>query len=268
GRLTGPDTGPGRLPEPVAIAAVARRLLARRESRPDLAGRHGVVTAGGTRGYLDPVRFLGNASSGKQGYAFAVTAAARRARVTLVAANTARPAPAGVELVRVTSTEDLHKAVLAAAAGADAVVMAAAPADFRPAAYSEQKIKKTGGDAAPDLALVRTVDVAAAVGAGKPAGQVLVAFAAETHDALDNARAKLARKNADLIVVNDVSGGRTFGSDLNAATVLTAAGGMHELPERTKEDLAHPLCDLVIGLLPDLSTIPDLTATTAPPADR
>ncbi len=249
GRLTGPDTGPGRLPEPVGIAAVARRLLARGVRAPDLAGRHVVVTAGGTREYLDPVRFLGNASSGKQGYAFAVTAAARGARVTLVAANTALADPAGVDLVRVTSTEDLHKAVQEAAADADAVVMAAAPADFRPATYSEQKIKKLDDGSAPTVELVRTTDVAAELGAAKRPGQVLVAFAAETHDALANARGKLTRKNADLIVVNDVSGGRTFGADVTAATLLTAAGQVHDIPECTKEDLADTVWDVVLDLL-------------------
>jgi phosphopantothenoylcysteine decarboxylase/phosphopantothenate--cysteine ligase len=250
GRLTGPDTGRGRLPDPAAIFAVATRLLARPAATPDLAGRHVVVTAGGTREHLDPVRFLGNSSSGKQGYAFAVTAAARGARVTLVAANTALPDPAGVDLVRVVSTEDLHKAVLAAAADADAVVMAAAPADFRPASYSEHKIKKGGDGGVPELTLVRTVDVAAELGAVKRPGQVLVAFAAETRDAIANARAKLARKNADLIVVNDVSGGRAFGADTNAATVLDAAGNATEIPECTKTELADAVWDLVLGRLP------------------
>jgi phosphopantothenoylcysteine decarboxylase/phosphopantothenate--cysteine ligase len=250
GRLTGPDTGPGRLPEPAAIFAVASRLLGRRAGALDLSGRHVVVTAGGTREYLDPVRFLGNASSGKQGYAFALTAAARGARVTLVAANTALPDPAGVEVVRVVSTEDLHKAVLAAAADADAVVMAAAPADFRPASYSEHKIKKGDGGGAPELTLVRTTDVAAEVGAAKRPGQVLVAFAAETRDAVANARGKLTRKNADLIVVNDVSGGRTFGADTNAATVLDTAGNATDIPECTKDELADAVWDLVLRRLP------------------
>ena len=247
GRLTGPDTGRGRLPEPAAIFAVARRLLSRGVPALDLAGRHVVVTAGGTREYLDPVRFLGNASSGKQGYALALAAAARGARVTLVAANTALPDPAGVAVVRVVSTEDMHKAVLAACADADAVVMAAAPADFRPAAYSARKIKKSDSGGAPELELVRTVDVAAEVGAAKRPGQVLVAFAAETHDALDNARGKLVRKNADLIVVNDVSGGRTFGSETNAATVLDAAGNATDIPECTKDELAEAVLDLVVA---------------------
>ena len=129
------------------------------------------------------------------------------------------------------------------------LVMAAAPADFRPAAYSAQKIKKSEDGGVPTLALVRTTDVAAELGAAKPVGQVLVAFAAETHDALANARAKLARKKADLIVVNDVSGGRTFGADVNAATVLTASGHVHDIPECTKEDLADMVWDIVLGLL-------------------
>src|SRR3954468_6156457 len=133
GRLTGADTGPGRRPEPAEIFAVAQRLLARGNLPADLAGRHVVVSAGGTREPLDPVRFLGNRSSGRQGYAFARTAAARGAEVTLVAANVALPDPAGVDLVRVGTTEELRVAVLDAATGADAVVMAAAPADFRPA---------------------------------------------------------------------------------------------------------------------------------------
>ena len=144
GRLTGADSGKGRLPDPAAIFAVATRVLARGAQEPtDLAGRHVVVTAGGTREPLDPVRFLGNRSSGKQGYAFATTAVARGARVTLVAANVALPDPAGVDLVRVGSTAELRAATLAAAEDADVVIMAAAPADFRPATVATGKIKKT-----------------------------------------------------------------------------------------------------------------------------
>jgi len=252
GRLTGPDTGRGRLPEPAEIFAVARRLLARGgPAGPDLAGRHVLVTAGGTREYLDPVRFLGNASSGKQGYAFAVTAAARGARVTLVAANTALPDPAGVDVVRVVTTGELRDAVLAASPAAAAVVMAAAPADFRPTAYSAYKIKKTDDGGAPAIELTRTPDIAAELGGRKPAGQVLVAFAAETHDALPNARAKLARKKADLIVVNDVSAGRVFGSDESSATVLSADGTVADIPQCPKEDLADRVWDEVVKILGD-----------------
>jgi phosphopantothenoylcysteine decarboxylase/phosphopantothenate--cysteine ligase len=261
GRLTGPDSGKGRLPEPAEILAVAQRLL-RRPPAPgqpaaraaDLAGRHVVVSAGGTREHLDPVRFLGNASSGKQGYAFARTAVARGARVTLVAANTALPDPAGVDVVAVVSTEEMRKAVLEAAAGADAVVMAAAPADFRPTGYSAQKIRKSDHDGGTlTVSLTRTPDIAAELGERKRPGQVLVAFAAETtaetHDAVASARAKLARKKADLIVLNDVSGGRTFGSEVTSATVLSAAGEVTDIPESSKEDLADRVWDLVLQRL-------------------
>src|SRR5689334_16779006 len=183
GRLTGADSGKGRLPEPAEIFAVARRLL-----RPgaDVAGLHGrrvVVTAGGTREPLDPVRYLGNRSSGKQGYAFARTAVARGAQVTLIAANVTLPDPAGVTLIRVGTTEELRKATLEAAADADAVIMSAAPADFRPAEYAASKIKKSKTGEAPTLRLVTNPDIAAELGERKRPGQVLVAFAAETDEA-------------------------------------------------------------------------------------
>ena len=223
GRLTGADTGKGRLPEPEEIFAVARAVLRRGGPvRPDLAGRHVVVTAGGTREPLDPVRYLGNRSSGKQGYAFARTAIARGARVTLVAANVALPDPAGVEIVPVGTTAELRDATLAAAVDADVVIMAAAPADYRPVRYQPQKIKKDG--AAPTLELVTNPDIAAELGATRRPGQLLVIFAAETHDAVASGRAKLARKRADLVVVNEVGEGRAFGTDDNAATVLDAGG--------------------------------------------
>ena len=245
GRLTGADTGKGRLPDPEEIFAVARRLLARGAGEPDLAGRHVVVTAGGTREPLDPVRFIGNRSSGKQGYAFARTAAARGARVTLVAANSALPDPAGVTVVRVGTTEELRAATLAAAADADAVVMAAAPSDFRPAAYSEKKIKKVADGEPPVIELVTNPDIAAEIGAAKRSGQILVAFAAETHDAMTHGARKLADKRADLIVINEVGPGRAFGTDSNAAVVLGADGSRVELAEQPKEDLADAVWDLV-----------------------
>lgn len=252
GRLAGADSGKGRLPEPAELYAVATRVLARGLPEPDLAGRTVVVTAGGTREPLDPVRFLGNRSSGKQGYAFARTAVARGATVRLVAANVDLPDPAGAEVVRVETTAQLHRAAVDAAAGADVVVMAAAPCDFRPAEYAAEKIKKSGGgDRGPTLELVATVDVAAAIGAGKPAGQVLVAFAAETTDSAEqaqaHARAKLAGKGADLIVLNQVGAGAAggFGADTNAATVLGADGTQAELAERSKDELADAVWDLV-----------------------
>ncbi|BFU43795.1 bifunctional phosphopantothenoylcysteine decarboxylase/phosphopantothenate--cysteine ligase CoaBC [Krasilnikovia sp. MM14-A1004] len=248
GRLTGADTGKGRLPEPEEIFAIARRVL--RRVRPDLAGRHVVVTAGGTREPLDPVRFLGNRSSGKQGYALARTAVARGARVTLIAANVALPTPAGVDLVEVGTTEDLRKAVLVAAADADAVVMAAAPADFRPAAVADRKIKKTDSGTAPTIELVTNPDIAAELGAAKRPGQVLVAFAAETHDALPNARAKLVRKRADLIVVNEVGVDRVFGAESNTVTLVGADDTLVELGELPKDDVSDAIWDAVLTRLP------------------
>jgi phosphopantothenoylcysteine decarboxylase/phosphopantothenate--cysteine ligase len=250
GRLTGADTGKGRLPDPEEIFAVALRLLRRGEqSGTDLAGRSVVITAGGTREPLDPVRFLGNRSSGKQGYAFARTAVARGAAVTLVSANVTLPDPAGVTVVRVGTTEELRKATVAAAEGADVIVMAAAPADFRPADVSASKIKKADDGGAPALRLVTNPDIAAELGGRKPPGQLLVAFAAETADAIDNARAKLARKRADLIVVNEVGVDKVFGKETNAVTVLGADGMAVEIGEADKEDVADAVWDLVSARL-------------------
>ncbi|HKS99942.1 MAG TPA: bifunctional phosphopantothenoylcysteine decarboxylase/phosphopantothenate--cysteine ligase CoaBC [Rugosimonospora sp.] len=249
GRLTGADTGKGRLPEPAEIFEVALRVLARGAGAQDFTGRHVVVTAGGTREPLDPVRFLGNRSSGKQGYAFARTAAARGARVTLVAANVALPDPAGVSVLRVGTTEEMRKAVVEAAADADAVVMAAAPADFRPASYQPAKIKKSDSGGGLTLELVPTPDIAAELGERKPSGQVLVAFAAETHNALEHGRAKLLRKRADLIVINEVGPHKGFGTEVNAATVLGADGSVTQTGELRKDDLADRVWDLVYALL-------------------
>ncbi|TDC65041.1 bifunctional phosphopantothenoylcysteine decarboxylase/phosphopantothenate--cysteine ligase CoaBC [Micromonospora sp. KC207] len=247
GRLTGADTGKGRLPDPAEIFAVIRRALARGPHAPaDLAGRHVVVTAGGTREPLDPVRFLGNRSSGKQGYAFARSAVARGARVTLIAANVALADPAGVDLVRVGTTEELREATVQAAAEADAVVMAAAPADFRPATYTPAKIKKSDARP-PTIELVTNPDIAAELGRRRRPEQVLVVFAAETGDAEANGRAKLARKRADLIVINEVGPDKVFGAETNAATVIGADGSMRTLPEQSKEDLADGVWDLVVA---------------------
>ena len=228
GRLTGADTGKGRLPEPAEIFDLCRDLLARGATRPDLAGRHVLVSAGGTREYLDPVRFLGNRSSGLQGYALARAAAARGAEVTLVAANVTLPDPAGVKVVHVSTTAELRDAVLSAAPSADAVVMAAAPADFRPTAVSEAKIKKSEDGSAPTLDLTQNPDILREISTDRARpGSVIVGFAAETGDdtgtVLDLARAKLARKGCDLLVVNDVSGGAVFGSPDNEAVILAAS---------------------------------------------
>ncbi|WP_406081576.1 bifunctional phosphopantothenoylcysteine decarboxylase/phosphopantothenate--cysteine ligase CoaBC [Micromonospora sp. NBC_00858] len=254
GRLTGVDTGKGRLPDPAEIFAVARRVLARGGHAPaDLVGRRVVVTAGGTREPLDPVRFLGNRSSGKQGYAFARAAVARGARVTLVSANVSLTDPAGVDLVRVGTTAELREATLKAAVEADAVVMAAAPADFRPATYAAGKIKKSDDGVAPTIELVTNPDIAAELGQRKRPEQLLVVFAAETGEAEANGRAKLARKRADLIVVNEVGPDKVFGADTNTVTVIGADGSVSRLPEQAKEDVADIVWDLVVARLPGRS---------------
>ncbi|GAB2990383.1 bifunctional phosphopantothenoylcysteine decarboxylase/phosphopantothenate--cysteine ligase CoaBC [Nocardioides montaniterrae] len=257
GRLTGKDTGKGRLPEPVEIFEICRDVLARglsAGSTTDLAGRHVVVSAGGTRERLDPVRFLGNSSSGRQGYALARAAAARGAEVTLVAANVTLPDPAGVKVVAVETTAELRDAVLAAASDADAVVMAAAPADFRPVATSSVKIKKSEDGSAPVIELEQNPDILKQLSHERPrAGAVIVGFAAETGDStggvLDLARAKLARKGCDLLVVNDVSGGAVFGQDDNEAVILGADGTSTEVPRGSKSALAHVIWDQVAARL-------------------
>ncbi|MEU8763902.1 bifunctional phosphopantothenoylcysteine decarboxylase/phosphopantothenate--cysteine ligase CoaBC [Streptomyces sp. NPDC048659] len=250
GRLTGVDTGKGRLPDPGEIFEVCRNVLARGVTAPDLAGRHVVVSAGGTREPLDPVRYLGNRSSGKQGYALAKAAAARGARVTLVAANAALPDPAGVDVVHVGTAVQLREAVLKAVADADAVVMAAAVADFRPAAYAPGKIKKTDDGGAPTIELVRNPDILAELAAERALpGQVVVGFAAETDDVLANGRAKLRRKGCDLLVVNEVGERKTFGSEENEAVVLAADGTETPVPYGPKEALAETVWDLVLPRL-------------------
>ncbi|MDQ6526075.1 bifunctional phosphopantothenoylcysteine decarboxylase/phosphopantothenate--cysteine ligase CoaBC [Nocardioides sp. LHD-245] len=263
GRLTGADTGKGRLPDPEEIFEVARDVLARSGAggagRPgvgvhDLAGRQVVVSAGGTREYLDPVRFLGNRSSGRQGYALARAAASRGAEVTLIAANVDLTDPAGVKVVRVGSTAELRDAVLTATASADAVVMAAAPADFRPTEASEVKIKKADDGSAPSITLQQNPDILKEISTHRARPEaVIVGFAAETGDAtgsvLDLARAKLARKGCDLLVVNDVSGGAVFGSTDNEAVILGSDGSAVDVPHGTKSALAHLIWDQVVTRL-------------------
>jgi phosphopantothenoylcysteine decarboxylase / phosphopantothenate---cysteine ligase len=254
GRLTGADSGAGRLPEPAEIFSAAVRLLARGSAglSQDLAGRTVVVSAGGTREELDPVRFLGNWSSGRQGYAFAETAVARGAKVTVVAANVSLPDPAGSRVVRVTSARQLHEAMLAEAlaaegGGADAVVMAAAVADFRPATRQEAKIKKdaTADDVPAPIELVRNPDILAELSARRAPGQVVVGFAAETELDLAGSRAKLARKGCDLLVVNRVGDGLAFGTPDNEAIVLGADGSQTEITKVAKDVLADQVWDLV-----------------------
>jgi phosphopantothenoylcysteine decarboxylase / phosphopantothenate---cysteine ligase len=256
GRLTGPDSGPGRLPEPPDVAALAELVLARGAGAlaQDLTGRRVVVSAGGTREPLDPVRFLGNRSSGMQGWALARVAAARGAEVVLVAANVEAPAPFGVRVVPVESAEQLRTAMLTEAPAADVVVMAAAVADFRPASVADTKLKKGSAAEPAAVELVRNPDVLVELVAARPAGQVVVGFAAETGDAegdvLAHGRAKLARKGVDLLVVNDVSAGRVFGRADNEVTVLAADGTALPVPAGRKDAVAAGIWDAVVPVLP------------------
>ncbi|CAN5419020.1 bifunctional phosphopantothenoylcysteine decarboxylase/phosphopantothenate--cysteine ligase CoaBC [soil metagenome] len=250
GRLTGADTGKGRLPDPAQIYAVALNVLDGSDRARDLVGRHIVVSAGGTREFLDPVRFLGNRSSGKQGFAIAEAAIARGARVTVVAANVTVEPPAGIDLVRVVSTEDLRQQMLALATEADAVIMAAAPADFRPSSYVDAKIKKRADGQTPQIHLIENPDILVelvAIRAHKL--PVIVGFAAETGDetasVLDHARAKLERKGCDLLVVNDVGSGRAFDQSDNEAVLLGADGSVDHVPFGPKIVLGHAILDAV-----------------------
>jgi phosphopantothenoylcysteine decarboxylase/phosphopantothenate--cysteine ligase len=255
GRLTGADSGPGRLPEPESLAEVAQALLLT-GGRRDLAGLHVVVSAGGTREPVDPVRFLGNRSSGLQGYALAIAAVARGAAATLASANVELPDPAGVQVVRVGTALELQTAVQAAAATADVVIMAAAVADFRPADVAADKIKRE--ESAPEgLPLTANPDILAGLvrarAAGElPAGCTLVGFAAETGDpgtsAVDHARAKLARKGVDLLVLNDVAGGAVFGQPDNHVLLLTPDGAVDGPISGAKSVVAHAVWDRVIAL--------------------
>jgi phosphopantothenoylcysteine decarboxylase/phosphopantothenate--cysteine ligase len=254
GRLTGSDTGRGRLPEPAEIAQLAELLLQRPDALPaDLVGRHVVISAGGTREPLDPVRYLGNSSTGRQGYALATVAAARGARVTLIAANVDFPEPAGVTVVPVDTAAALREAVHKAAADADAVVMAAAVADFRPTDPGTYKIKKDEAGTPPIISLATNPDILAELVAGRRPGQVLVGFAAETGDeqgdVLSHGRAKLARKGCDLLVVNAVGDGRAFGRPDNAAVILGADGTQLDVPLGPKAVLAAVVLDATVARL-------------------
>ncbi|MDQ4102977.1 MAG: bifunctional phosphopantothenoylcysteine decarboxylase/phosphopantothenate--cysteine ligase CoaBC [Actinomycetota bacterium] len=254
GRLTGADSGPGRLPEPAEIVELATLLLHRADALPrDLAGRHVVISAGGTREPLDPVRYLGNRSSGRQGYALARVAAQRGARVTLVAAHTPDLIdPAGVEVVAVGTAREMQESVLKAAPGADAVVMAAAVADFRPADPRPSKIKKSGS-VANSVSLILNPDILVELVQRRPHGQVVVGFAAETGDAdsgvLAHGRAKLDRKGCDLLVVNAVGHGRGFEVERNAGWLLGDDGAEIKLPEGPKSLLASHVWDAVVARL-------------------
>lgn len=238
GHLACGDSGDGRMSEAAEIVAAAERMLC---AKNDLAGKKVLVTAGPTRELVDPVRFLTNQSSGKMGYAVAEAARDRGADVTLVTGPVALAAPGGMTVVPVETTEDLYEAVMSRAAAQDVIVQAAAPADFR-AERAPQKIKKQG-DEPLTLTLYPTRDVAAAVGAQKREGQFIVAFAAETQNLTENAQKKLLKKNASLVVANDVTrAGAGFGVDTNIASFVTAQG-VRELPMMTKRELADKILD-------------------------
>lgn len=252
GRLTGPDTGKGRIAEPEQIFAAAVNVL--EHKTPDLNGRHIVVSAGGAREAIDPVRWLGNRSSGRQGFAIAEAAAARGARVTLVAANVDLATPAGVDRIDVTSTAELREAVMSAAKRADSVVMAAAPADFRPVNQAQAKIKKNRADGAPVIELVENPDILVElVNSRAQQTPFIVGFAAETGDergdVLDHARTKLARKGCDLLVVNDVSADKVFGQDTNEVWLLSRDSNEKKLPKMTKRAIGHAICDAIVAAL-------------------
>lgn len=250
GRLTGADFGPGRLPDPVAIVAAVQDVV-RRPPTADLSGRRVVISAGGTREIWDPVRFIGNISSGLQGVELARTAVSRGAKVTLVAAHLSVPAPAGVTLVSVSSADDLLAAMLAAATGADAIVMAAAVADFRPEAVATSKIKKPDGPADLSLKLSPTVDILVELVRRREGGlPVIVGFAAETavdeHELVQLGRQKLARKGCDLLVVNEVGRQVVFGSEENEVTILGHEGSEVHLPRSSKAAISDAVWNAVV----------------------
>lgn len=260
GRLTGKDTGAGRMPEPEEIFALASLLLERSEAMPrDLEGHRVVVSAGGTREPLDPVRFLGNRSSGKQGYSIARLAAQRGAQVTLVAGAVSDLSdPAAVDVVRVRTAEEMREAVMKHAVDADAVVMSAAVADFRPASVATSKIKKGAADEPDSIPLVRNEDILAGLVQARRDGAigsstVIVGFAAETGDetggVLDHARTKLARKGCDLLVVNAVGDGKAFEVDHNDGWLLGSDGTETAIEPGSKSLMASRVLDALAGLL-------------------
>ncbi|HET9081664.1 MAG TPA: bifunctional phosphopantothenoylcysteine decarboxylase/phosphopantothenate synthase [Trebonia sp.] len=295
GRLTGKDSGKGRLPDPEALFDLAERIISSRtgpgsalappaslpgggagraagcvppeEATGDqdgnraavrdapgfsLAGRKLLISAGGTREELDPVRFLGNWSTGRQGYAFARSAVAQGAEVILVAANVELPDPAGAKVVKVISARDMHAAMLAEAPSADAIIMTAAVADFRPVARAGHKIKKDG-TVPPPVELTENPDILADLAKRRkeqgPGGQVIVGFAAETDPGLDAALLKLARKGCDLLVMNQVGGGQGFGATDNEWLVLDADGTVTPIPHQSKDALADDVLALVTARL-------------------
>jgi phosphopantothenoylcysteine decarboxylase/phosphopantothenate--cysteine ligase len=248
GRLTGADTGPGRLPDVEQIAQIA--LAQGIKTEKDLTGKKFLITAGGTREYIDPVRFIGNRSSGKQGVALAVAARDRGAQVTLICANISVTPPSGVQLINVETSVELSDAVRSQSKKADVIIMAAAVADFTPSNYSETKIKKTEDKLVPDIELKRTEDILQSLVATKSPGQYIVGFAAETGDShasvVEHGLAKLNRKNCDLLVVNEVGRNKGFGTDENAVVILAKdAQSSIEVPSSSKNVIAGEVLNVI-----------------------
>jgi phosphopantothenoylcysteine decarboxylase/phosphopantothenate--cysteine ligase len=240
GRLAGGDVGRGRLAAPEVVVAEVEAVLG---AARDLDGLHVVVTAGGTREPIDPVRYIGNRSSGKQGHALAAEAAHRGAKVTLIT-TVGLPVPRAADVVRVETAAEMHDAVQAVASGADVVVMAAAVADFRPGTVAESKLKKQAGP--PEIVLEPTVDILAGLGAAKRPDQTVVGFAAETDQVRQNAASKLVAKGADLIVANDVTAaGAGFEHDTNQVVIMHADGTEREVPLADKRAVARAVFDAV-----------------------
>jgi len=243
--------GVGRMAEPEAIADAVLNSLGRRH---DMAGEVVLVTAGGTREALDPVRYLGNRSSGKMGYALAEAAQSRGAKVILISGPAALHPPSHCEVVRVTTAQEMRDAVLERMTEATLVVKAAAVADYKPVMVSEQKLKRTGPLM---LELAPTEDILAEVVKRRRPGQLIIGFAAETENRVENGRAKLLRKGADAIVVNQVSAGVGIEADTNAATFLTptTSSELHEMPKR---ELADRILDEILTLRRPRSLVVEL----------
>lgn len=252
GRLTGADSGPGRLPDAEEIVSVALGVL----SEQDLLGQDIVITAGGTREFLDPVRFLGNSSSGKQGVALAISARDRGAKVTLICANVSVSMPVGVTIQNVITGDDMHAAVMKASMTADVIVMAAAIADYKPKTTYDSKMKKSDDGSSPTIELVRTTDILADLVTHRNTShpdQIIVGFAAETGDdhgsVLEHGIAKLQRKGCDLLVINEVGPNLAFGTDDNEVTILTREPASQTTVSKTsKTQIAHAIWDAVIAL--------------------
>ncbi len=243
GHLASGKTGPGRLTEVEKIIGAIQQVLGR---KGDFSGRHIVVTAGGTQEAIDPVRYVGNHSSGKMGFALAEAARDRGAKVTLITAPTALPDPWGIEVVPTTSAGEMKKAVTKATTKADALIMAAAVADYQPRSAAKGKIKKEAAGASLTLELVKTPDILAEV----KGSFIRVGFAAETENVVANARKKLASKQLDLIAANDVTSPDSgFGVDTNRVTLIDKNGKTENLPLMTKREVADKILDRVVGMM-------------------